>query len=303
MTPGEWIVALEGTEAGRRLAMVLAVAAAALHAAFGALQKGRHDPWLSRGAMDASYFLMALPIALLVVPWPEPEIWPLMGGVMAIHFVYKLFQVTSYDRGAFTVVYPVMRGTGPLVTVLAAGLVFGESFTAVQWAGVALLSGAIFALAAVNLHATPIGRRRLFSGLVLALLTGVMVAAYTTYDAWVIRQVADPFTLVFWFYVVDGVLFPLIAWRHYRRLAAPPPLGGLALRGLTGGLVALGSFSAIMLATRLDKVGEAAVLRETSVVFAALIGWLFLGERVGWLRAGLMVAIAAGAVIVEAGSG
>jgi drug/metabolite transporter (DMT)-like permease len=56
-----------------------------------------------------------------------------------------------------------------------------------------------------------------------------------------------------------------------------------------------------MLATRLDKVGEAAVLRETSVVFAALIGWLFLGERVGWVRAGLVAVIAAGAVVVEFG--
>lgn len=297
----EWLISLEGTESGRTLALILAVAAAALHAIFGALQKGRHDPWLSRGAIDASYFVMALPIALFVVPWPEPHIWPLFAGVTAIHFVYKLFQVMSYDRGAYTVVYPVMRGTAPLVTVIAAGFVFKESFNAIQWGGVVLLTGAIFSLAGINLRDTPAGRQRLLVGLVLAFLTGIMVAAYTTYDAYVIRQAANPFTVVFWFYVVDGVLFPLITLRHYRRLRVKPPLPGLALRGVIGGLVAFASFSSIMLATRLDKVGEAAVLRETSVVFAALIGWLFLKERVGPLRACLMAAIAGGAVLVEFG--
>jgi drug/metabolite transporter (DMT)-like permease len=70
---------------------------------------------------------------------------------------------------------------------------------------------------------------------------------------------------------------------------------------VTGALVAFVSFGAIMLATRLDKVGEAAVLRETSTVFAALVGWLMLGEKVGPRRLALMALIAGGAVIVERG--
>jgi len=80
-----------------------------------------------------------------------------------------------------------------------------------------------------------------------------------------------------------------------------PALGPLVLRGYIGGFVAILSFGSIMLATRLDKVGEAAILRETSVVFAALIGWLVLKERVGPRRIVLMCLIALGAVIVELG--
>ena len=80
-----------------------------------------------------------------------------------------------------------------------------------------------------------------------------------------------------------------------------PTLGPLALRGIVGGFVAFASFGSIMLATRLDQVGEAAVLRETSTVFAAFIGWLFLKETVGPARVAFMALIAAGAVIVEAG--
>ena len=84
-------------------------------------------------------------------------------------------------------------------------------------------------------------------------------------------------------------------------MSVKPAFSAMASRGIIGGLVAFASFGAIMFATRLDKVGEVAVLRETSVVFAALIGWLFLREKVGFLRAGLMVAIAGGAILVEFG--
>ena len=80
-----------------------------------------------------------------------------------------------------------------------------------------------------------------------------------------------------------------------------PKLFPLAIRGVAGGVVAFFSFGSIMLATRLDKVGEAAVLRETSTIFAAVIGWLFLKETVGPRRVLLMALIAFGAVIVEIG--
>ncbi|HAD29395.1 MAG TPA: multidrug transporter, partial [Rhodobacteraceae bacterium] len=86
----DWILSLEGTESGRRLAFVLVIVAAILHAVFGALQKGKLDPYLTRGAIDISYSLMSIPIVLFVVPWPEPHLWPLLFGAMIIHFVYKL---------------------------------------------------------------------------------------------------------------------------------------------------------------------------------------------------------------------
>jgi drug/metabolite transporter (DMT)-like permease len=84
-------------------------------------------------------------------------------------------------------------------------------------------------------------------------------------------------------------------------METPPALPALMMRGFAGGLIAFLSFGSIMMATRLDKVGEAAVLRETSTVFAALIGWLVLKETVGPRRIALMALIALGAVIVEMG--
>ncbi|MEX0370995.1 MAG: EamA family transporter [Tateyamaria sp.] len=296
-----WLASIEGTDTGHTVALCLAILAAFLHAVFGALQKGRHDPWLTRGAIDASYGVMAAPFALFVVPWPEPHMWPIFGVVFLIHVGYKLLQAWAYTKGDFTVVYPVVRGTGPLFTVIGAYLLFSETFTLVQWLGVGVLLAGIYGLALYNLRYLETNRDTLSMALGLAVVTGLFVALYTTYDAYGIRATENPFTFLAWFFMIDGIFMPPIAFLRWRRMASPPALGPLMTRGVIGGIVAFLSFGSIMMATRLDKVGEAAVLRETSTVFAAIIGWLVLKETVGPRRIALMALIAAGAVIVETG--
>lgn len=298
----QWLISLQGTEAGHLLAVALALLAAFSHAAFGALQKGRHDPWLTRGAIDISYALMAAPFALFVVPWPTPEFWPILAVTFVIHVGYKLAQAQTYVLGSYTVVYPVVRGTGPLFAVIGASIFFGERYAPLQWMGVAVLLAGIYGLAVYNLRHWQAGRAQLKPALAMAVLTGMFVALYTTWDAYGIRSTADPFTFLAWFFLIDGLFMPVLAVLHYRQMAHPPALGPLMGRGVTGALIALISFGSIMLATRIDNVGQAAVLRETSTVFAALIGWLMLGERVGRVRLLLMGLIAAGAVIVEMGA-
>ncbi|WP_126976035.1 EamA family transporter [Frigidibacter oleivorans] len=292
-----WLVSLEGTEAGRTLALTLALSAALLHAIFGALQKGRHDPWLSRAAIDAAVTLLSLALIPLV-PWPEPHMWPIFAGAWAIHTGYKILQAMTYSRGAYTVVYPVVRGTGPLFAMFGAILVFGERYTPGQWLGLAVLLTGIYGLAVYNLRHVTVGRDTLVPALGFAVATGAFVALYTTYDAFGIRATADPFTFLVWFFFIDGLTLPVVFGRRLWRLPAAEARSIVRL-GVIGAGVAYMSFGSIMLATRLDKVGEAAVLRETSTVFAALIGWIMLGEKVGPRRAALMAAIAAGAVIVE----
>ena len=293
-----WLISLEGTAAGHQWALGLALMAAVLHALFGALQKGRFDPWVSRAAMDASYGLIAAPFALFVVPWPEPHMWVIFAGAFGVHCIYKVLQAMTYTRGAYTVVYPVVRGTGPIFTVLGAGLVFGEHFAFGQWLGVGLLVAGIFGLAAWNLRTVEIDRDRMIPALGFAVATGALVAVYTTYDAYGIRATADPFTFLAWFFMIDGVFIPVVTHQRWRAVARADVWPLLKL-GVIGAFIAFFSFGAIMLATRLDKVGEAAVLRETSTVFAGLIGWLVLGEKVGLVRFALLALIAAGAVVVK----
>ncbi|MFK7752061.1 MAG: EamA family transporter [Sedimentitalea sp.] len=297
----DWLISIEGTQTGHTVALILALSAAFLHAAFGALQKGRHDPWLTRGATDICYATLAVPFVLFVVPWPEPHMWPIFAGVFLIHTLYKLLQAQAYTKGAYTVVYPVVRGTGPLFTVFGAYLLFGETFTGVQWLGVATLLAGIFGLAVYNLRYLEAERDTLRAALALAVVTGLFVALYTTFDAYGIRATADPFTFLAWFFLIDGLVMPLIAYRRWHNMAEPPTVAPLMLRGAIGSVIAILSFGSIMMATRLDKVGEAAILRETSTVFAAVIGWLILKETVGPRRIALMALIALGAVIVEMG--
>lgn len=278
--------------------MGLALMAAFLHALFGALQKGRHDPWLSRAAIDAAYAAIAAPFALFAVPWPEPHMWPIFAGAFVIHTGYKFAQAMTYSRGAYGVVYPVVRGTGPFFAVIGAGLVFGERFSPGQWAGVAVLMAGIFGLALYNLRTVTVDRETMVPALLWAVVTGAFVALYTTYDAYGIRATADPFTFLAWFFLIDGLFMPVYMWPRWRRLPSSEVVP-LARRAVTGAVVAYLSFGAILLATRIGRVGEAAVLRETSVVFAALIARAVLGERVGPRRLALMAMIAAGAVAVK----
>lgn len=296
----DWLVSLEGTEAGKTLALILALQAAFLHAVFGALQKRVTDPWTARTVIDATYATIAAPFAFFVVPWPPAEMWWMFGVAWVIHVAYKVAQSAAYSVGAYTVVYPVVRGTGPVFTVVGAGLVFGERFAPMQWLGVAMLVGGILGLAIYNLRHVIIDRERLPLALSLAVLTGGIVALYTTWDAFVIRATENPFTFIAWFFFLDGLAFPAFYLvRNKGRL--PRPFGRLVRLGLAGAFTAYASFGGILLATRLDKVGEAAVLRETSVVFSALLGWLMLGESTGPRRIALISLIAAGAVIVELG--
>ena len=298
----EWLISLEGTAAGARLAVALALTSALAHAVFGALQKGRHDPWITRGAIDSWIVVFSAPVALFLVPWPRGGEWLVLAGALGIHLAYKVTMALAYERAAYTVVYPVVRGTGPLATLAFAALFLGEHYVALQWLGVAMLSGAILGLAAVNLRAAAIGRAALRAGLAWAFAGGLLVAIYTTYDAWAIRLTPDPFTFLAWFFLMTSVDFPvLVALRLWHGVGGglPPRVAPLVLRGAVGALVAFVSFGGVMLATRLGKVGEVAALRETSTLFAALIGRVVLGEKVGPLRGALMAAVAAGAVLVQ----
>ena len=295
----DWIYQLEGTEAGHQAALLLALSAALLHAIFGSLQKGKVDPWLSRGAIDTALAVMSAPMALFLVPWPEGSQWLLMVGAMVIHFCYKLGMALAYSKGAYTVVYPVVRGMGPFFTVIGAYFIFGEVFTLGQWLGVLVLMGGILGLALYNLRHIDVDRETLVPALWLAVMTGGLVALYTTYDAYAIRAM-EPFTFLAWFFFLTALDFPLLmVWRWRRMSGTRPAIGQMVRIGIPGALVAYGSFGTVMLATRLDKVGEAAVLRETSTVFAAVIGWVILKETVGPRRIALMSMIAIGAVIVE----
>lgn len=297
---GDLIVSLAGTEAGDALALALIMLSALAHAIFGAVNKGGVDPFLNRGAINICYAVMVAPFAFFVVPWPTPWVWALLAASYFVHLVYEYLQASAFAKGAFTVVYPIARGTGPMAAMILALLIFHESFSGWQWLGAVGLSASIIGLALVNIRRTP-NLAGLRSAILTALATGVMVAVYTMVDAYGVRQTPDPFTFLAWFFTLGGIGFPLIAAIRWRRLATKPPIGNIAIRGFFGGIIALLSFGSFILAMRLASVGEAAALRETSIIFATAIGVLIFNEKIDAARLALIGGIAAGAILVEIG--
>ncbi len=294
----DWINSITGTPLGGYVAMGLALTSAVAHACFGAIQKGRHDPWVTRAGIDLWLLIYTLPLALFVFPWPQGGEWLILLGATGIHLAYKIFMATAYERGAYTVVYPVVRGTGPLATLVFAAVFLSEHYAPVQWMGIVVLSGSILWLAKMNLDAAPLNRPALLAALGWAVVTGMTVAVYTTYDAWGIRLWQDPFAFILWLFVFTSVDFPAYMTVRTRGIAWMRPL---LARGAIGGVLGLVSFGGIMLGTRIGKVAEVSALRETSTLFAALIGWLVLGEKSTPARVALMGGIAAGAILVQMG--
>lgn len=298
------IVQLAGTPAGELLALSLALLSALAHAIFGAINKGGLDPFLNRGAINIVYSLIAAPFALFVFPLPAADLIPILIVVYFVHLLYEWLQAASFHRGAFTVVYPISRGTGPFFTAIIAIFVFSEHLRPGQWFGLLVLSGSIVSLALANLaekRREGVHPRDMQAAIGIAVATGLMIAVYTTIDAYGIRLAANPFTFLSWFFFMGGFGFPIVAALRWRRLTVRPAIGDLAVRGIFGALIAFISFGAVMLATRVGKVGEVAALRETSIIFATAIGVLIFREKIDAKRVAIIFSVAAGAVLIELG--
>ena len=204
---------------------------------------------------------------------------------------------------AYTFVYPLGRGTAPLVIALLAGLLFGEALSWSQWTGIVVLSAAILSLAWINTRSREPGSAGIASrsrtALAYALLTGLMIAAYTLVDAWGVRQATQPVGFVLWVLFLGGFGFPFLALRHCLRHNLRPDPAPLARRALLGAVLAVTSFGSVILATRLASIGQVAALRETSILFAMAYGVLFLGERLRPAGVVAIILVAASAVLVQ----
>jgi len=299
---GEYFVSLAGTEFGERLAFALALISALAHSIFAALNKGGIDPYLNRGAINIAYCIMAAPFALFILPFPTPFVLQLLLLSYILHLGYEWLQAAAFSRGAFTLVYPIARGMGPLVTALFAIFLFSETLELSQWFGLLLLSGAVISLGYVNLQEkdlSPELKAQLLPSILLAVGAGIGVALYTTVDAYGIREAFNPFTFLAWFFFLGGFGFPFVAYARYQKMIPKPPIKPLIKRGIIGAFIALFSFATLMLATRIGKVSEAAALRETSIIFAAIIGVVFFKEKLNKAKVLVIGLIALGAIMIE----
>jgi drug/metabolite transporter (DMT)-like permease len=251
------------------LPITLAVlGAAALHAGWNALLKTSQDKQLDTVAISVGGALVGLAIA----PWldfPAPASWPWLGASAAVHILYFAFLAGAYHWGELTYSYPIMRGGGPVIVALAGTAVFGEVLAPLPTLGVALVCAGIVAFASGRAHP----RATLF-----AVANAVVIAAYTVIDAKGARLSGSPVAYVLWFFVANGIC--IYAFAGLRRgVEVPRYLARNWPRLLIGAVFTTGSYGVALWAMTRAPVALVAVLRETAVLFGALFGALFLGEK------------------------
>ena len=269
--------------------IALILFAALLHASWNALLRGGADRLWSMTVMCVAVALASVAIALLLAP-PAKASWMYAVLSAVLHVGYNLFLVRSYRAGDLGQTYPITRGSSPLLITIAASAFAGERVGASALLGIALVAGGIISLA-FN------GRKLAVPSLPYALGAGCFIAAYSVVDGVGVRLSGAPMAYTVWMCALWGVLMPVV----YIGLRGTGSLFTMRpgfVTAFVGGLVSLLAYGIVIYAMSGAPMGAVSALRETSVLFAALIGYFFLGETLTVRKMLACAVIAAGTIII-----
>ena len=240
--------------------------------------------------------IVEVPIGLAVIAVSPPMGHAAIPWVIAAgctHFCYKFFLTYAYDRGDLSRVYPIARGAAPMVVALVGAVWLADIVTVVEYLGIATLGAGIL-LMARGVFARGEDRRLL----PFALGSAVATATYTLIDGLGARVSGDAVAYVAWVFVADGLIFTcgMLALRGRSII----PGGGRAwVLGTAASVASYGSYAVSIWAMTVAPIALVAALRETSILFAVLIGWLAFGERMTRDKAIASGMIVAGVVLTR----
>lgn len=259
------------------------LAAALLHAGWNALVRRDPDRSAATTAVAAGGVVVGLAVAPFLPPIEAAAI-PFVLGSSCFHIVYYALIARAYRHADLSVAYPIMRGLAPVI-VTVVGLAFlGEYVGTLQFAGIVVVAAGIVALGLD-------GWRTARKGIAAALLNAVVIAGYTLVDGLGARASGEPAAYTAWILVGGGLL--TVAWNVARHgLPVLRAVGARAGLGIAGGVMGFGAYAIALWAMTVAPIGAVAAVRESSVLFAAAIGAIFLGERFGparWAAAGLVL--------------
>lgn len=272
----------------------LVLAAALLHAVWNALVKSKGTPEYSIAAFRLAGCLGCLCLA----PWwplPNRESWPMISASVIIHSVYYFTLARAYRSGDLSQVYPLFRGMAPVLVAAGAAAAAGEWLSPGTLAGICLVSLGVSSLA--FMHGS-LGRMSP-SALMWGACTAVLIAGYTVVDGLGVRVAGSEFSYILWLFILEPVPICIVllscrrrAWFDYLR----------SNRGtiVAGGLASSGAYALVIFAMSLGAMAVVSSLRETSVIFAAVIGALFLREPFGPARIRAALLVAAGVGVMRA---
>jgi len=284
--------------------VVLAVLVGALlHASWNALIKSGNDKALDTALVHFLGALVALPFMLWLGP-PPSTAWPFIVASLVIHIGYYIALVGAYQHGELGLTYPIMRGFAPMLVALASGVAIGEAPTPVAWLGIA---GITFGVALVGL-AHPGEALHHRKALMYAFANAAIIALYTVVDGRGVRaSVVDDhgaLRYVMTLFVLDGIAYPLLVWSRRDATGRAAIVAYARQRwpvAALGGSASIGSYAIALWAMTRAPIASVAALRETSVLFAAVLGTMLLKERFGTQRAAGTVVIVAGVMALRFG--
>lgn len=274
------------------LTLSLVLCAALLHASWNALTKASGDPLVNVAVVTTTGGVIALPW-MFILPIPTGDTWFWLGFSAAVHFVYQLSLARMYRLGDLSQVYPIARGLAPLGVACLGALFANERLAFHQTSGLLLASLAIIALGRAGMR----GRSN-HAALGMAVLTALLIGLYTYSDAQGVRSVDRPERFIAWSFFLGCVPFALTTVA-IRRRAGLVALRRDGLRAMAGGVMATIGYGIALWAMSRAPMASVASLRESSVLFAALIGTRLLGESFGRTRVVAAVLLVVGLVLVQ----
>jgi phosphonate utilization associated putative membrane protein len=243
---------------------------ALLHASWNALVKSSTDKSLDMAVIHLIGSLIAVPLVILV-GWPAPAAWPFIAASLTIHIGYYFATTQAYKHGDLGLTYPLMRGVAPLLVALSASYTLRETLTPLAWAGILGICCGVLVLG-LSRHALHAPKAVGF-----ALANAVIIALYTVVDALGVRASGNAMQYVATLFLLDGWPFALLMFARRGRA-----MGLYAQRrwpiATVGAAASLGSYGIALWAMTRAPVATVAALRETSVLFAVLIGTWVLKE-------------------------
>jgi drug/metabolite transporter (DMT)-like permease len=273
----------------------IVLSAAALHASWNALVKSVTDRLALMAVMGGATVVICLPMALLSRS-PSGRAWPELGTSIVLHTIYNLLLLEAYSDGDFNQVYPLARGTAPPTVAVASVIVVGEGLSAIQVLGVLAVSAGLLVLASGRPH----GSRR---ALTFAVVTGLFIAAYTVVDGVGVRHSGSVLGYTGWLLASEGALTlaVLLAIRSRRSETPKWDAADLVPRGVLAGALSIAAYGLVLWAQTHEALAVVAALRETSVVFAAVIGAVMFHEHLPSRRIVASAVVAAGAAALALG--
>jgi len=273
----------------------LAVLFAALcHAGWNALVKTGLDPLRATTLIAIGAIVVAL-VLLPVAGLPHAVAWPWLVSSMAIHVFYFAGLIEAYRAGDLGQVYPIARGAAPLMTAMAATVFVGEHLSAPGWVGIAALASGVLLLSARGGRGLADLDRRAVG---FALFTAVTICTYSVVDGVGARASGNAAGYTLTLFVGNGITLVLYALaREGAKVLAPMP--HLWRRALLGGAMQVMSYTIALWAMTLAPIAIVATLRETSVLFGAVIAVALLKERLQPVRVAAALMIVCGLVAIR----